>query len=186
MTYVNNQIIEIFLCDFLLRYLCGAGRSNLRTPCRDLLSTFSSQSSLQSQDSGHHKRSLAQPEEIQSDCQARRPLTRPVFTSQPNMKDEEAAAGRSSSPKVRAGSPAASTILHKSSSSSRVRTNSPWDTTERSQSASPLASTSQRKLKSSQSHSSLRRNSVDQQQKKEGGISKKRFGFHFMGHSTNH
>ena len=163
--------VEILKC----KYLYGAGRSNLRTPCRDLLSTFSSQSSLQSQDSGHHKRSLAQPEEIQS-------LTRPVFTSQPNMKDEEAAAGRSSSPKVRA----ASKILHKSSSSSRVRTNSPWDTTERSQSASPLASTSQRKLKSSQSHSSLRRNSVDQQQKKEGGISKKRFGFHFMGHSTNH
>ena len=163
--------VEISKC----KYLCGAGRSNLRTPCRDLLSTFSSQSSLQSQDSGHHKRSLAQPEDVQS-------LTRPVFTSQPNMKNEEAAAGRSPSPKVRA----ASKILHKSSSSSRVRTNSPWDTTERSQSASPLASTSQRKLKSSQSHSSLRRNSVDQQQKKEGGISKKRFGFHFMGHSTNH
>ena len=213
-----------------------SGRSNLRTPCRDLLSAFSSQSSLpspgHSQDtagnqrgfgstgslhssSGLHGRELfrSQPDgsSEESDQQSRRqaPASQqvrcqlrdqkqtqsvsPVFIPQ-TIKDE-APTQRSPSPIKRVISPVKSKILRKSSSSSKFRSNSPsWETSERSQSTSPLSGEKHGgKLKGSQSQSSLRRNSVELKfpesggQKKPSNVSgtKKKLGFPFMGHSTN-
>ena len=175
-----------------------AGGSNLRTPCRDLLSNFSSQSSLQSPGpTSHHSqdslnlqlRSQHHGDSQESDLQLRRQtFSRPMFSPLPSLRNEEGTVRRSPSPISRAalGSPVKSKILRKSSSSSRFRADSPLETTERSQSASPLPSDTASNLRPSQSHSSLRRNSTDQELKKSAEFSKKKFSFHFMGHSTHH
>ena len=207
-----------------------SGRSNLRTPCRDLLSTFSSQSSLPSpgQDpagkqkvfgstgslqstSGLRRSELfrSQPDgsSEESDQQSRRqaPANRqfgsqlrdqkqiqsasPVFTSQ-TIKDD-GPTRRSPSPIKWVISPVKSKLLRKSSSSLKFRANSPpWETSQRSKSTSPLMVSGENyggKLKTSPSHCSLRRNSTAGGQKKasNGNGTKKKLGFHFMGHSTN-
>ena len=174
------------------------GRSNLRTPFRDLLSNFSSQSSLQSpgpttndsQDSLNSQRLQHHGEFEPSDLHLRRQaFTRPMFSPQPTVRNEEGSLRRSPSPKTRVVSPVKGKILRKSSSSSRFKADSSLETKERSQSASPVPTELTTNIRPSQSHSSLRRNSIDQAGKKyveATECSKKKFKFHFMGHSTHH
>ena len=117
------------------------------------------------------------------------------FKSQSTLKNDESSLVRSPSPIKRTPSPIEKKIIGKSSSRQKLRAGSPPFETRYSDSKekcpSPTSQGAIPKMTASSSYNIFRRNSsstkmMDQEQKqKSSSLSKKKFGFLFMGHSLN-
>ena len=118
--------------------------------------------------------------------------------SQSTLKNDESSLVRSPSPLKRTPSPIEKKITRKSSSRLKLRAGSPppfeasCSSASKEKSPSPTFQGATPKMTASSSYNIFRRNSSstkmmeqEQKQQKSSSLSKKKFGFLFMGHSLN-